>query len=63
MADVIQAAEKDRGDAVLAVIQRRLNACPEAAVTLKQMVENQGEIVPGFRRKLNSEPHVRGAFQ
>lgn len=48
-------------DAVLATNQRWLNACPEAAVTLKQVVEDQGEITLGFRRKLNSEPHARGA--
>ena len=53
----------DISDAVLAMIQRRLNACPEAAVTLKQVVEDQGEIALGFRRKLNSEPHLRDASQ
>ena len=53
----------DIADAVLAMIQCRFNACPEAAVTLKQVVEGQREIMPGFRRKLNSEPHGRGAFQ
>ena len=29
-------------DAVLAMIQRSFNACPEAAVTLKQVIEVQG---------------------
>jgi len=36
------------------MIQRRLKAYPEAAATLKQVVEDQGEITLGFRRKLNS---------
>ena len=48
-------------DAVLAMTQRRLKTCPEAAVTLKLLVEDQGNIALGFRRKLNSEPQVRGA--
>ena len=53
----------DIADAVLAMIQRRLHAFAEAAVTLKQVVEDQGEITLGFRRKLNSEPHLRDASQ
>ncbi len=38
----------DLADAVLATIQRRLNARPEVAVTLKQVVEDQGTITIGF---------------
>ena len=56
-------ARADVADAVLAMIKRRLKAGPEASVTLKQVVEDQGKITLVFRRKLNSEPHVRGAFQ
>jgi len=44
----------DIPDAVLAMIQCRLKAYPEAAATLKQVVEDQGEITLGFRRKLTS---------
>lgn len=50
-------------DAVLAVIQRRFNACPEASGAFEKVVEDQGEITLGFGRKLNFEPHVRGVFQ
>jgi hypothetical protein len=51
----------DLSDAVVAMIQRRLNSRPEATVTLKQVVEDQGKITLGFCRELNSEPHVRDA--
>ena len=51
----------DLADPILAIIQRRLNACFEAAVILKQVAEDQGKITLGFRLKLNSEPHVHGA--
>ena len=50
-------------DAVLAMIQCRFNTFAEAAVAFKQVVEDQGKITLGFRRKLNSEPHVRGVSQ
>jgi hypothetical protein len=53
----------DLADTVLAMIQRSHHAFAEAAVTLKQVVEDQGKITLGFRRKLNSEPHVLGASQ
>ena len=53
----------DIADAVLAMIQCGFNERPEAAVTLKQLVEDQGEITLGLRRKLNPEPHGRGAFR
>jgi len=53
-------ARADLADAVLAIIRRSLHAFAEAAVTLKQVVEDQADITLGFRRKLNSEPHVRG---
>ena len=53
----------DVADAVLAMIQRRFDAFAKAAVTLEQVVEDQSEITLGFRRKLKSEPHVRGASQ
>ena len=43
----------DIPDAVLAMIQCRLKAYPEAAATLKQVVEDQGEITLGFHHKLN----------
>ena len=56
-------ARADLADAVLAMIQCRFNAFAEASVDFKQVVEDQGKITLGFRRKLNSEPHVRGAFQ
>ena len=56
-------ARADLADTVLAMIQPSLSTFAEAAVTLKQVVENQGKITLGFRRKLNSEPHVRGVFQ
>jgi hypothetical protein len=54
-------AGADVADTVLAMIQCRLNARPEAAVTFEQVVEDQGKITLGFRQKLSSEPHVRGA--
>ncbi len=53
--------QPDCPDAALAMIERRFNVFAEAAVILKQVVEDQGEITPGFCRKLNSEPHGRGA--
>jgi|GEM_PF-2828676 len=53
----------DTADAVLAMVQRSLHAFAEATVALKQVVEDQGKITLGFRRNLNSEPHVRGASQ
>ena len=53
----------DLADAVLAMIQRHFNTFAEAAVAFKQVVEDQDKITIGFCRKLNSEPHVRGAFQ
>ena len=51
----------DCPDAGFAVIQRGFNAFPEAELAFEQMVEDQGEIMLGFRRKLNFEPHERGA--
>ena len=51
----------DLADAVLAMIQCSLHAFAEASVAFKQVVEDQGKITLGFRRKLNSEPQVRGA--
>ena len=56
-------ARADIADAVLAMIQCGFNERPEAAVTLKQLVEDQGEITLGLRRNLNPEPHGRGAFR
>jgi hypothetical protein len=53
----------DFADTDLAMIQRSLSTFTDAAVTLKQVVEDQGKITFGFCRKLNSEPHVRGASQ
>ena len=53
----------DLADAVLAMIQCRFNAFAEASVAFEQVVEDQGKITLGFRRELNSEPHVRGASQ
>lgn len=53
----------DLADAVLAMIQCRFNAFAEASVAFKQVVEDQGKIMLGFRRKFNSEPHVCGASQ
>ena len=54
-------AREDFTDAILAMIQRSLYACAEAAVTLKQVVEDQSGIMLGFRRKLNFQSRVRGA--
>ena len=53
----------DLADAVVAMIQRSLNTFAKAAVALKQVVKDQGKITLGIRRKLNSEPHGRGASQ
>ena len=53
----------DLADAVLAMVQRSLHARPESAVTLKQVVEDQGKITLGFCRELKSEPHVCGVSQ
>jgi hypothetical protein len=50
-------------DAVLAIVQCGFNIFAKAAVAPEQVVEDQGEITLGFRRELNSEPHVRGASQ
>ena len=54
---------EDIADAGFAMIQRSPHALTEAAVTLKQVVEDQGKITLGLFRKLNSEPQVRGACQ
>jgi len=53
----------DLVDAGLAMIQCRFDAFAKASVAFEQVVEDQGKITLGFRRKLNSEPHVRGASQ
>ncbi len=53
----------DLADAGLAMIQCCINAFAEASVAFEQVVEDQVKITLGFRRKFNSEPHVRGAFQ
>jgi hypothetical protein len=56
-------ARADLADAVLAMIQRSFNTFAKASVAFKEVIEDQGKITIGFCRKLNSEPHVRGAFQ
>jgi hypothetical protein len=47
----------------VAMVQCHFDAFAEASVAFEQVVEDQGKITLGFRRKLNSEPHVRGASQ